>query len=267
MTGLSRIAAYVVGSLTLAFLVAPLGAVIPASFNRASFIQLPPAVYSTRWYEAFLSDPDWLRSFWISIQVAVLATICSVAIGTLAALGLERVSPRTRSTIMALVLSPLIVPVIMTSIALYYMARPLGLHGTVLGLALGHTVLALPFVVINVGLALRAVDPNCARAAESLGASPWRVFRTVTMPLIAPGLAGAAAFAFITSFDEAVLSIFLSGVQAKPLPVKLWEIIRVEFTPVSAVASSILIAMTIVLFAVVQIARARQQAWAGRHAG
>lgn len=264
---LSRMAAYLVGSLTLAFLVAPLGAVIPASFNRASFIQLPPAAYSTRWYEAFFSDPEWLSSFWVSVRVAVLTTACSLAIGTLAALGLERVSPRVRSTILALVLSPLIVPVIMTSIALYYMARPLGLHGTVSGLALGHTVLALPFVVINVGLALRSVDPNCARAAASLGASPWRIFRTVTLPLIAPGLAGAAAFAFITSFDEAVLSIFLSGIQAKPLPVKLWEIIRVEFTPVSAVASSVLIAMTIVLFAAVQIVRARQQPEGRQHAG
>lgn len=264
---LSRTAAYLVGSLTLAFLVAPLGAVIPASFNRASFIQLPPAVYSTHWYEAFFSDPEWLSSFWVSVRVAVLTTACSLAIGTLAALGLERVSPRVRSTVLALVLAPLIVPVIMTSIALYYMARPLGLHGTVSGLALGHTVLALPFVVINVGLALRSIDPNCARAAASLGASPWRIFRTVTLPLIAPGLAGAAAFAFITSFDEAVLSIFLSGIQAKPLPVKLWEIIRVEFTPVSAVASSVLIAMTVVLFIAVQIVRARQQPEGRQHAG
>ncbi|HMO28141.1 ABC transporter permease [Enterovirga sp.] len=263
---LARTASYVVGSLTLAFLVAPLAAVVPASFNRASFIQLPPAAYSMRWYEAFFSDPEWLSSFWVSVRVAILATACSLAIGTLAALGLERAPPRLRATILALVLSPLIVPVIMTSIALYYVARPLGLHGTVPGLALGHTVLALPFVVVNVGLALRAVDPNCARAAASLGASPWRIFRTVTLPLIAPGLAGAAAFAFITSFDEAVLSIFLSGIGAKPLPVKLWEIIRVEFTPVSAVASSVLIAMTIVLFAAVQVARARQPG--GReHAG
>jgi putative spermidine/putrescine transport system permease protein len=150
------------------------------------------------------------------------------------------------------VISPLIVPVIMTSIALYYVLRPLGLHGTTLGLALGHTLLAVPFVVVNVGISLRGVDPNVLRAAAGLGASPARIFRTVTLPLILPGLAGGGAFAFITSFDEVVVSIFLAGVQAKTLPVKMWETIRVEFTPVTAVASTVLLAITLLLFLAVK---------------
>ena len=153
-------------------------------------------------------------------------------------------------------LSPLIVPVIMTSIALYYIMRPLGLHGTIFGLAIGHSLLALPFVVVNVGISLRSIDPNCTRAAEGLGASPLRVFRTVTLPLILRK-AGGSAFAFITSFDEVVVSIFLAGVQAKTLPVKIWEAIRVEFTPVTAVASTVLLAITLLLFFGVKVAGRR----------
>ncbi len=232
----------------LAFLVLPIFAVVPASFNNASFIRLPPVVWSLRWYSAFLADPEWLSALLTSLKVAVMAATLSVALGTLAALGLDRVSPRLRTLLLALVVSPLIVPVIMTSIALYYVLRPLGLHGTTLGLAIGHTLLAVPFVVVNVGVSLRGIDPNYLRAAQGLGASALHAFRTITVPLILPGLAGGAAFAFITSFDEVVVSIFLAGVQAKTLPVKMWETLRVEFTPVTAVASTLLLALTLVLF-------------------
>jgi putative spermidine/putrescine transport system permease protein len=187
--------------------------------------------------------------------VALLATLLAVVIGTLTALGLERAAPRLRALVVGLVLSPLIVPVIMTAIALYYVTRFVGLHGTMTGLALGHVLLCLPFVVINVGVALRAVAADWRRAAEGLGASQWRIFRTITLPLVLPGLAGGAAFAFVTSFDEVVISIFLAGGTAKTLPVKMWEIVRVEFTPVAAVGSTLLIALTLVMFAVVQLLR------------
>lgn len=253
----ARLATNVIGSVVLAFLVLPIFAVVPASFNRGSFIRLPPSAWSWRWYEAFLSDPAWWRAFLTSIEVALIATALAVALGTLSALGMERVGVRSRALLMGLLLSPLIVPVIMTGIALYYVVRPLGLHGTVLGLAVGHTLLALPFVVVNVGLSLRSIDPNCMRAAEGLGAAPGYAFRTVTLPLILPGLAGGAAFAFVTSFDEVVISIFLAGAQAKTLPVMMWEAIRVEFTPVTAVASTILIAVTAVLFVAVRAIAAR----------
>lgn len=253
------IAGHAVGFGVLGFLLLPVLAVIPASFNNSSFIRLPPQLVSLRWYHAFFADAEWLRSLMTSVEVALTATLLSVILGTLTALGLERAVPRLRTLVIGLVLSPLIVPVIMTSIALYYVTRFVGLHGTVLGLALGHTLLCLPFVVINVGVALRGVDANCRRAAQGLGASQWRTFRTITLPLVLPGLAGGAAFAFITSFDEVVISIFLSGGLAKTLPVKMWEIIRVEFTPVAAVGSTLLIALTIVMFVTVQFARRRTE--------
>jgi putative spermidine/putrescine transport system permease protein len=247
--------AYGVGSAVLAFLLLPVFAVVPASFNQSSFISLPPVQLSWRWYHAFAADPEWLRSLATSMVVASLATAVSVAIGMLAALGIERAAPGVRRLVIGLVLSPLIVPVIMTSIALYYVTRYFGLHGTITGLALGHTLLCLPFVVINVGIALRGVDPSCYRAAQGLGASPWRVFHTLTLPLILPSLVGGAVFSFVTSFDEVVIAIFIASDNVKTLPVKLWEIVRVEITPVAAVSSTLLLALTVVAFAVVQLAR------------
>ena len=238
----------VAGAVVLAFLVMPIFAVVPASLNDASFIKIPPASYSIRWYYIFFEDQGWVRSLVNSGKVAVLATVVSVALGTAAALGIERLPPAARPLAIGLVLSPLIVPVIMISIALYYVTRSLGLYGTTLGLALSHALLCLPFVVVNVGVSLKRLDANLVRAAEGLGARPWRVFRTVTLPAIVPGLAGGGAFAFVTSFDEVVISIFIAGIGAKTLPVKLWEQIRVEFTPAAAVGSTLILLLTVVLF-------------------
>lgn len=256
-----RIFAHVVASAVFAFLLLPILAVIPASFSSTSFVQLPPAHLSWRWYHTFLADPGWVHSLLTSLEVALAATSFSLVVGTAAAIGVEGVSPRLRRAILGLVLSPLIVPVIMTAIALYYVSRFVGLHGTVAGLALGHSLLCLPFVVINVGVSLQALDPSLTRAAAGLGASPAYVFRTVTFPFILPGLAGGAAFAFIASFDEVVISIFLSGIEAKTLPVKMWEEMRVEFTPVTAVASTLLVLVTLVAFLAVQTVRARRSAY------
>lgn len=249
--------AQVLGALVLAFLVLPIFAVVPASFNRSSFIKIPPQALSTRWYEGFFGDPAWMAAIWTSTKVAVLATFISVVIGTLAALGLERVEARIRGFLTGLMLAPLIVPVIMTSIALYYVMLGIGLHGSVLGLALGHTLLCMPFVVLNVGISLARLDPSLPRAAAGLGAEPLYIFRTVTLPAIKPGLAAGAAFAFITSFDEVVISIFLSGVSAKTLPIQLWEQIRIEFTPVAAAASTVILVATVLLFLLVQFIRSR----------
>lgn len=249
----------VLGALVLGFLLLPVFAVVPASFNESSFIKLPPERWSLKWYGALLGDSGWVYAILNSFEIAALATAISVVLGTLAALGVERLPPRWRNVLVGLLLAPLIVPVIMTSIALYYAMRRLGLHGTIGALALGHTLLCLPFVVLNVGVSLNRLDPSLARAAAGLGAAPWHIFRTVILPAIRPGLVAGAAFAFITSFDEVVIAIFLAGVESKTLPVKLWEQIRVEFTPVAAAGSSVILLATMVLFAVVQLAKARGQ--------
>ena len=253
------IAAQAGGGVVLAFLVLPILAVVPASFNELSFIKLPPASYSTRWYEEFFADPAWVSSVANSAKVALAATVFSVVIGTMTALALERLTARWRVLITGLVISPLIVPVIMISIALYYVSRRVGLYGTIPGLALGHSLLCLPFVVINVGVSLGRLDPNLLRAATGLGAGPWHAFRTVTLPAILPGLSGGAAFAFVTSFDEVIISIFIAGYGAKTLPVKLWEEIRIEFTPVVAAGATIILLLTVVAFVAVQLVRNRAQ--------
>lgn len=248
MPRLSRTALYVLVAAVLAFLTLPSLVVLPASINNASFIRLPPSAVSLRWYGVFFQDSEWLASLATSVKVAALATSFALVLGTAAALGLDRIAGPWRKLLSGFFLAPLIVPAIITAVALYYVSRPLGLVGTTLGLALGHTLLALPYVVVNVGVSLASLDRTLPRAAAGLGASAARVFRTVTLPAILPGLAGGAVFAAITSFDEVVISIFLAGIQSKTIPVKMWETIRVEFTPVVAVAATLLIALTLVLF-------------------
>jgi len=252
--------AQIFGAAVLAFLVMPIFAVVPASVNEASFIKIPPETLSLKWYGAFLEDRGWMVSLFNSLRVALLTTAIALFIGTLAALGVERLPKRARPFVIGAVLSPLIVPVIMISIALYYVTRSIGLYGTVPGLALGHALLCVPFVLLNVSVSLQRLDPNLARAASGLGARPTYVFRTLTLPAIWPGLASGGVFAFVLSFDEVVISLFIAGYGAKTLPVKLWEQIRVEFTPVAAVASTVILAFTVLLFIVTRISARKRNA-------
>lgn len=252
-----RLARHAFGALIavlLVFIVVPILAIIPASFNASSFVQLPPLRYSTRWYTAFLSDPLWLASFLTSMQVAVLTTILCLALGTSAALAIDRMRSPWRQVFSGLFMMPLIVPMIVSAIALYYAASRIGFSGTITSLVIGHSVVALPFVVSNVGVSLRAIDPHLLQAAYGLGAGPWRAFRTITLVGIAPGLFGGGIFAFVTSFDEVILSIFLSGVQTKTLPVKVWDILKTEFTPMPAVAATFMLLVTLAIIPIAFLA-------------
>jgi putative spermidine/putrescine transport system permease protein len=240
-----RIALSAFAALVGAFLLLPIFAVIPAAFNASSFIRLPPDAWSGRWWGTFFADPTWRRALMTSLQVATLAAALSVVLGTAAALGIARLGGWMRQLALAIFVGPVIVPVIVLAVALYSLGRSAGLVGTIAILAIAHTMLALPYVALNVGVSLAALDPRLALAATGLAASPWRVFRTVTLPLIMPGVLGGGVFAFITSFDEVVLSIFLAGPQAKTLPVRIWEEIRVEYTPVVAVAATIMVALAV----------------------
>ncbi len=174
---------HVLGAVVLAFLLLPIFAVVPASLSGQSFIKIPPESYSMRWYQAFYADAGWVSSIVNSTKVAALACLFSVVIGTMVAIAVDRLGPKMRMMLLGLVMAPIIVPTIMTSIALYYVSRQVGLYGTVPGLALGHSLLCLPFVVINVGVSLARLDQNLLRAAAGLGAGNWHVFRTVTLPL------------------------------------------------------------------------------------
>ena len=161
-------------------------------------------------------------------------------------LGIARLGPVSRKIATGIFLGPIVVPVIVLAVGLYSLARAAGLVGSVTGLVIGHTMLALPYVALNVGVSVAALDPRLRLAAAGLGAGPWRIFRTVTLPMILPGIIGGGVFAFITSFDEVVLAVFLAGPSVKTLPVRIWEEIRVEYTPVVAVAATIMIALALV---------------------
>jgi putative spermidine/putrescine transport system permease protein len=181
----------------------------------------------------------------------------AVTAGTAAALALPRLGPRMRTLAAGLFLGPLVAPVIVLAVGLYALARSAGLVGSTLGLVLAHTMLALPYVVLNVGVSVAALDPRLAQAASGLGASPWRAFRTVILPAIVPGMLGGGIFAFVTSFDEVVLAVFLAGPNVKTLPVRIWEDVRVEYTPVVAVAATIMIILAIIGSAMARLAARR----------
>ncbi|MCC7272948.1 MAG: ABC transporter permease [Alphaproteobacteria bacterium] len=253
-----RVALAAFAALLAAFLVLPVLAVVPAAFSARSFIRLPPEAWSVRWWGTFFGDPSWRRALLKSVEVAVLATLVAVPLGTAAALGLARLRGIVRRLALALFVGPVVVPVIVLAVALYAVARSAGLVGTTAALVLGHAMLALPYVALNVGVSLAALDPALGRAAAGLGASSWRLFRTVTLPLILPGVVGGAVFAFVTSFDEVVLSVFLAGPSAKTLPVRIWEEIRVEYTPVVAVAATFMMALAILAAASFRLLRRRR---------
>jgi putative spermidine/putrescine transport system permease protein len=240
-------------------LVVPILAVVPVAFSERSFVRLPPDGYSLRWWNAFLADASWRNALVTSLQVATLSSILAVATGTAAALGIQKLGPVGRKIATGLFLGPAVAPVIVLAVGLYALARATGLVGSLTGLVIAHTMLALPYAVLNIGVSVAAVDPRLAMAAASLGADNWRIFWTITLPLILPGVVGGAVFAFVTSFDEVVLAIFLSGPRVKTLPVRIWEEIRVEYTPVVAVAATIMIALALLGAAASRLVSRRNQ--------
>ncbi len=233
-------------ALLAAAIVMPVLAVAPLAFSEQSFLVLPPRTWSLRWWSVFFADASWLRALLTSLEVAALSCLLSVAAGTSAALGLQALGPRARALATGLFLGPMVAPVIVLAVGLYALARSFGLVGSTLGLVLAHTMLALPYVVLNVGVSVAALDPRLALAASGLGAGPGRVFRTVTWPAIRPGVMGGGVFAFVTSFDEVVLAVFLAGPSVKTLPVRIWEEVRTEYTPVVAVAATIMIILAVI---------------------
>jgi putative spermidine/putrescine transport system permease protein len=258
MTG-GRLALGVVSTLILLFLVLPLVIVFPLAFSSGHYMTFPPPGFSLQWFHAFFASSDWTGAAWISIEVAVPVTAIAVLLGTPAAIGLFRGRFPGRGAINALVLSPLIVPGIIVAVGSYFAYAQYGLVGNPIALILGHSCLAIPFVVINVTSALQGVDRRLEQAAANLGATPWGAFRQVTLPLIAPGIMAGAVFAFITSFDELLVALFLSGTSAVTLPRRMYDEIRYDLDPTIAAVSSLLIVATTGLMLLAEILRRRTQ--------
>lgn len=227
------------------FLMLPLVIIVVVSFSSAQYLSFPPPGFSLQWYERFLSNPDWLESIWVSLKVAALSTAMTLILGVLASIVLVRSSFSGKSVMLAVLIAPMIVPTIVTAIGIYFMMVKLGLNGTVLAIAIGHSVVVFPLMIIIISATLQDFDIRIEQAAISLGASPITAFWRVTCPVIAPGLLTASLFAFLTSFDELIVPLFLGGPYAQTLAVRIWNSVMLEIEPTIAAVSTLLIGLAI----------------------
>lgn len=247
-----RLWLYAVGALVLAFLMAPSLIIIPMSFSDSAFLQFPPSAWSLRWYHAYIGSVEWRDATAVSLKAALLTTLLATPLGAAAAYSLHVGQFRFVGAIQAALAVPLIVPVILIGIGAFFLYARLGINNTVAGLVLAHTVLAIPLVVITVLAGLKTYDMNQELVARSLGASRVRAFVTITMPQIRLSIMSGALFAFITSFDEAVVSFFISGGETSTLTRRMFSALRDQIDPTIAAISTCLIVLTTVLIVLAQ---------------
>jgi len=243
--------------LVMAFLVVPIFVVFPLSFTSGQLLIFPLPGWSLQWYEDFFTNDLWMGALLNSMVIGVAATIVATVLGTAAALGLHGSRFRLKPWIVGLLCAPLAVPVVITAVASFYFLAALSLVGTYTGLILIHSVLALPFVVITVTATLQGFDTNLVRAAASLGAPPRHAFRTVTLPLILPGVVSGALFAFVTSFDELVVVLFLASPQQRTLPRQIFSGVSENVSPTIVAAAVVLAVVSMVLMALMEGLRRR----------
>ncbi len=245
--------------MTCFFLIFPILAIIPISFSSGSFLSYPMPGFSLQWYEAVLQPFPWLETLWNSLFIAICATVLATTLGTLAAYGLTVSRFPGRGLVIAIIISPLIVPIIVVALGVYFFFARVGLLGTFTGLIMAHTALGAPFVVITVLATLQGFDMQLVRASSSLGAKPMATFRQVTFPLIAPGIATGALFAFITSFDEVVVALFVASPAQFTLPRQMFAGLRDQLDPSIVAMSTLLILFTSLILIVMELLRRRTQ--------
>ncbi len=256
-------------------LMAPIMVIIPLSFNAEPYftfseamMRLDPDAYSLRWYQDVLGigegtganrGHEWAHSARNSIFIAICATLVATTLGTLAAVGLSRPQMPYRRPIMALLISPLIVPIIITAAGMFFFYSQVGLAYSHLGVILAHAAIGTPFVVITVTATLVGFDETLIRASASLGAQPLRTFFKVILPLITPGIVSGALFAFITSFDEVVLIYFLADADQKTIPIQMWSGLRQQISPSILAVATMLITFSVVLLIAIELLRRRSE--------
>jgi putative spermidine/putrescine transport system permease protein len=244
-------------ALVFFFLIAPLFIILPLSFNAEQYIHfskgmlaLDPDAFSLRWYEDMIygTKNPWGLAAKNSIIIAFFATIGSTILGTVAALGLSSRHMPYKAAFMALLISPMIVPLIISGTAIFFFMAKVGLAATHTGIILAHIILGTPFVVITVTATLTGFDHSVTRAAASLGSNPVNTFMKITLPLILPGVISGALFAFVTSFDEVVVVLFLAGLENTTIPIQMWVGLREQLSPtIMAVATCLIIMSTLIL--------------------
>ena len=248
------------------FLIAPILTIIPLSFNAQDFftftpemLTLDPEGYSLKHYRDFFSNSDWQQALRNSFTIAPAATLLATAFGTLAAIGLSQSHVPFRRAIMAMLISPMIVPLIISAAGMYFFYSRIGLQGTYIGVVLAHAALGTPFVIITVTATLVGFDKSLTRAAANMGANPVTTFFKVQMPLIVPGVVSGALFAFITSFDEVVVVLFLGSAGQKTLPWQMFTGLREQISPTILAVATLMVAISIVLLTVLEMLRRRSE--------
>lgn len=250
MPSFSRVLLGLFCLLVAVLLLAPTLVVIPMSFNGNKSLAFPPVGFSWQWYDNFFTNPDWTTSFTNSLIIALIVAVVATVIGTLAAFGVSRAAARTGGLLRALLITPMVVPGVVLAIGIYAVYLDAHLVGTVTGFVLAHTMLAIPFVLIAVQASLEVFDRRLETAASSLGAGRLTVFRTVTLPLILPGVLSGALFAFITSFDEIIVALFITSPYLKTLPVQIYSSITRDADPtVAAVGTLLFLATSLIIIA------------------
>ncbi len=264
----------VICGLIFFFLIAPIVVVIPLSFNAQNFftftpemLRLDPAGFSLKHYRDFFTDSGWQAALWNSVRIAPVATIISVSLGTLAAIGLSQDHVPARRAIMAILISPMIVPLIISAAGMYFFFSRIGLQGSYWGVVLAHAALGIPFVIITVTATLVGFDRSLTRAAANMGADPVTTFFRVQMPLILPGVISGALFAFITSFDEVVVVLFVGSAGQKTLPWQMFLGLREQISPTILAVATILVVVSIALLTTVELLRRRSERLRGMSPG
>jgi putative spermidine/putrescine transport system permease protein len=255
--GWGRLLLWVVVGLVFLYLVFPILIVVPVSFSSAKYLQFPPPGFSLQWYDEYFSRRDWLEATWLSVRVALITAALATVLGTAASLSLVRGRFWGRNLINSFIVSPMIIPSIIVAIGVYFFYARLQIIGNQYALVLAHTVLAIPFVIINVSATLIGFDERLEYAAMNLGANRWQTFMKVTLPIVRPGVLAGALFAFITSFDELIVALFVSGTGAVTLPRKMWESLRQDIDPTIAAVSTVLIVASILLLLSAELLRQR----------
>lgn len=222
------------------YLVAPLPLIIGISFSSAQFLTFPPPGFSLQWYQKLFHDADWVASFLVSIEILLPTTIAATVLGTSASYALWRMPGRFPQAISILMLAPIAVPAIISGAAMFMLFRTLGLFGSLTSLIIAHIVLTTPYVFITVSTGLKTLDPRLPAVAAILGATPSATFRRVIAPLLAPAILSGALFAAVMSFDELVVSLFLSTPGLRPITVQMWSNVRADIDPTLAAVASVL---------------------------
>lgn len=243
----------------LLFLILPILIIVPISFSSGNMLAFPLPGFSLRWYETIATTPAWLDAARNSLVIGISSTILSMILGTTAAIGLARARFRFKPLLVGLVVSPILIPIVITAVGMYFFLVKIGLVGTYPGLILAHTALSVPFVVVTVMATLDGFDINLIRAAAGLGAPPLTAFRRVMLPIIFPGVASGGLFAFATSFDEIVVTYFLAAPEQRTIPRQIFSGVREYVSPGIAAAATLLIIVSALLLTTVELLRRRSE--------